>query len=87
MKSLTELPADANITSFFGPGSGTIYGTSVACTGTEQRLTDCPVNSNSAACSHANDVGITCSIDCKSDRLLSSIKFWQFSEVHICGES
>ena len=49
----------------FGPGSGSINGTSVACTGAEQRLMDCPINSDSTACSHANDAGITCSVDGK----------------------
>jgi len=45
----------------FGEGSGRIWLDEVACTGTEERLEDCPRNSwGENDCSHSEDVGIQC---------------------------
>jgi hypothetical protein len=52
-----------NDTSLFGPGNGPIYGTNVRCTAEEGRLVDCVYSSDVTSCSHANDVGVTCSRD------------------------
>lgn len=49
----------------FGPGTGTIYGTDVACNGNEQRLVDCAFTVDSSACTHSNDVGVICNINRK----------------------
>ena len=53
------------VTTIFGPGTGGIYGTSVACTGSEDGLANCVFNSDTSACTHANDAGVTCSINCE----------------------
>ena len=59
------ITADANVTSIFGPGIGGIYGTMVQCTGSEGSLTDCVFNRDASACTHSNDAGVRCSINCK----------------------
>ena len=44
----------------FGPGSGTILLDNVACTGSEERLLNCPYDSHTADCFHSEDAGIRC---------------------------
>ena len=44
----------------FGRGSGAIVLDNVACTGSEQRLMNCPYDSHTADCSHSQDAGVRC---------------------------
>ena len=44
----------------FGRGSGAIVLDNVACTGSEQRLINCPYDSHTADCSHSQDAGVRC---------------------------
>lgn len=37
-----------------------IFMDNVACTGTESRLIDCPFDSHTADCVHAEDAGVRC---------------------------
>ena len=53
----------------FGMGGGGIYGSSVACTPTEERLVDCAYDTSTAGCSHANDAGVICSTQCELTEL------------------
>ena len=48
----------------FGSGASSqrIWLDNVACSGSESRLIDCSLDSNTADCSHSDDVGIVCSI-------------------------
>ena len=62
---ILNVPADAAVTSLFGPGFGNVYGTNVQCTGNEQRFTDCTFSQDVSSCTHANDAGITCNVNCK----------------------
>ena len=43
----------------FGQGTGAVVLRNVGCTGSEQRLIDCP-SSNSGGCSHSQDAGVRC---------------------------
>ena len=43
-------------------GTGPIWGTNVVCTSEEGRLVDCSSSSDTSACTHANDAGVTCNI-------------------------
>ena len=43
----------------FGQGSGNIFLDEVTCTGSELRLTDCPID-QSHDCTHAEDAGVRC---------------------------
>ena len=45
--------------SSFGPGNGTITLGSIACTGAEGGLLDCPTGSVSG-CTHLRDAGVRC---------------------------
>lgn len=47
-------------TSVFGPGTGRIWMSDVACTGFEATLLECTSRAGQA-CTHAMDVGIRCS--------------------------
>ena len=49
----------ARTSSFYGPGTGPIALGSVACTGSERRVIDCPSGSVSG-CTHAQDAGVVC---------------------------
>ena len=54
--------ATAISNSVFGMGSGIIWLSNVACTGTEDYLADCPSNGwGNNNCHHYQDVGVTCS--------------------------
>ena len=44
----------------FGRGSGAILLDDVACTGTEERLVNCPYDSHTGDCFHYEDAGIRC---------------------------
>ena len=44
----------------FGRGSGAILLDNVACTGTEERLVNCPYDSHTGDCFHSEDAGIRC---------------------------
>ena len=46
----------------FGRGSGAIVLDNVACTGSEQRLINCPFDSHTADCYHSQDAGVRCQI-------------------------
>ena len=56
----TILGPTATVSAFFGQGGGPIALNTVACTGSEARLLDCPSGSVSG-CTHASDVGARCS--------------------------
>lgn len=61
IKTVNTLIVDANVSTGFGPGSGTIYGQNLACTGNEQRLSECTYDMDASSCTHANDAGVICS--------------------------
>lgn len=46
----------------YGPGTGTVYLTNVACSGNETGLLDCPNSGSIGAtgCLHSQDVGVLC---------------------------
>ena len=44
---------------YFGAGNGSIFLDSVMCTGTEDRLVDCPASTENT-CSHSDDAGVQC---------------------------
>ena len=46
------------LSAYFGPGTGSIVRQYVRCTGSENRLIDCPTSSSS--CTHSEDAGVTC---------------------------
>ena len=66
--SLFTLPIDAfaNVSAAFGPGTGPIHYDNVACIGTEDAVTTCVFDDHTADCSHAEDAGVTCAINCKT---------------------
>ena len=46
----------------FGQGSGAILLDNVACTGTEEKLVNCPYDSHTGDCFHSEDAGLRCPI-------------------------
>ena len=46
--------------SFYGPGTGPMAVSSVACTGAETRLVDCTSSTPPSYCTHAHDAGVWC---------------------------
>ena len=46
------------LSAHFGAGTGSIVRQYVRCTGSENRLIDCPTSSSS--CTHSEDAGVTC---------------------------
>ena len=46
---------------FFGAGSGSVYLSSLQCTGSEPSLLDCP-SSATNNCGHSRDAGVHCEI-------------------------
>ena len=46
----------------FGQGSDAILLDNVACTGTEERLINCPYDSHTGDCFHSEDAGLRCPI-------------------------
>lgn len=48
---------------FFGQGTGSVAFRYVGCSGTEERLLDCPTSSPPFyACGHHEDAGVRCSM-------------------------
>ena len=47
--------------SHFGEGTGRIWLSDVACTGTEKALIDCTSSRGANSCTHAQDSGVWCS--------------------------
>ena len=45
---------------YFGKGVIPIVIDDVACTGTENNLTECSFDQNSVDCTHSQDVGVAC---------------------------
>lgn len=56
------IDASANTSAAFGPGTGTVYGRSVTCSGNEDSLINCGFNTDVTSCTHLNDAGVTCTI-------------------------
>lgn len=53
----------------FGQGSGAIVLDNVACTGSEERLINCPYDSHTGDCYHSQDASVRCFITIrKSER-------------------
>ena len=46
----------------FGQGTGPIFLDNVQCTGTEDRLVDCPYDQNAVNCSNFTDASVHCQI-------------------------
>ena len=44
----------------FGAGTGSVFVTSVGCSGTETSLLGCSYSTSSSGCSHSDDAGIRC---------------------------
>ena len=59
----------------FGPGTGTIHYDNVACTGTEDAITTCVYDDNTNDCSHAEDAGVTCTLNCEISLTLAKVSF------------
>ena len=60
--TLPLLGAEAILSAFFGQGSGPIWMDNVNCSGSEQRLIDCPAfgELGSHNCGHSEDAGVRC---------------------------
>ena len=66
--------------SFYGPGTGPIAVSSVACTGAETRLIDC-TSSTPSRCTHAHDAGVRCMLQtgrCMAKNFEYSPEVWEF---------
>ena len=61
----------------FGQGSGPIVLDDVRCTGTEERLVDCPYDQNTADCSHSQDSSVRCQITCEYNSTTGSITYYK----------
>ena len=67
---MTFIDAVAFPNAHFGAGSGTIHSSDYGCTGTENRLLDCPT-SPTACSSHSDDAGVRCQgTKISSDRIV-----------------
>ena len=44
----------------FGAGTGSVFLTSVGCSGTENNLLGCTYSTSTSGCSHSNDAGLRC---------------------------
>ncbi len=49
----------------FRPGDGAIHFDNVACLGSESSVFDCVLDSDTTDCSHVQDAGIMCSLECE----------------------
>ena len=65
LQMLLSTDAQAVGQAFFGQGTGPIYLTGVACGLTQNRLIDCPYQTNASNDTHAEDSGVRCSGPCK----------------------
>ena len=50
--------------SHFGAGTGSIFLSSVGCSGTENGLLMCSHNTSTSGCSHSDDAGLRCQCKC-----------------------
>ena len=57
--------AVANEGDVFARGTGAIYGSAVVCNGEEEKLAECQYDMDVTSCGHANDAGVTCTVECK----------------------
>ena len=62
---LLSIDAQAVSQAFFGQGTGPIYLTGLACGSTQNRLIDCPYQTNTSGDTHAEDASVRCSGPCK----------------------
>ena len=66
LQMLFSTDAQAVSQAFFGQGTGPIYLTGVACGSSQNRLIDCPYQTNTFSDTHAEDAGVRCNRPCKS---------------------
>jgi len=59
------LDATALTNGAFGAGTGPIYLDNVACIGSEANLTACTSDTDTRDCSHSQDAGVRCNVDCE----------------------
>ncbi len=71
----------SQISSFYGMGTGTIALGSVACTGTERSLINCPSGSL-YRCTHSHDAGVRCMLQTGNKE--TSIVFHPRNLLHKC---
>ena len=64
-KPTTIIGSSVYTWAYFGQGSGPILLDDVACTGSENRLVDCPYDTYTSDCGHSQDAGVYCRIQCK----------------------
>ena len=57
----------------YGQGSGPIVLDDVRCTGTEDRLVDCPYDPSTVDCVHSEDASVRCLITCEYNSTSGSI--------------
>ena len=49
----------------YGEGSGTVWMSNLACTGSESSISECPhIGWGETSCSHSQDAGVTCGGEC-----------------------
>ena len=49
----------------YGEGSGTVWMSNLACTGSESSISECPhIGWGQTSCSHSQDAGVTCGSEC-----------------------
>ena len=58
--------ASAFTSAYFGQGTGSIWIDDAQCTGSENRLIDCPHDTSTVDCGHSEDAGVRCGTTCKS---------------------
>ena len=55
----------------YGAGGGPINMDNVACTGRETTLAQCPYDSHTSDCSHAEDAGVRCTREYTNNDLIN----------------
>ena len=66
----------------YGQGSGNVWMSNLACTGSESSISECPhIGWGQTTCSHSQDAGVTCGSEC-----CLYVKKWYVDQgIHLVG--